>query len=96
MSGFDRATIAEEIAPFEPVRNVTADYPPTLLIHGTSDTDVPYEESTMMAEQLKRHGVPFLLKSIENGEHGFGGGVLRQRLLGGVPGALLPTEPALT
>ncbi len=74
VSGFDRATIAEEIAPFEPVRNVTADYPPTLLIHGTSDTDVPYEESTMMAEQLKRHGVPFLLKPIENGEHGFGGG----------------------
>lgn len=74
VSGFDRATIAEKIAPFEPVRNVTADYPPTLLIHGTNDTDVPYEQSTMMAEQLKQHGVPFLLKPIENGEHGFGGG----------------------
>ena len=78
VSGFDRATIAEKIAPFEPVRNVTADYPPTLLIHGTNDTDVPYEESTMIAEQLDQHGVPFLLKPIENGEHGLGGGDPRQ------------------
>jgi dipeptidyl aminopeptidase/acylaminoacyl peptidase len=60
------------------VRNVTADYPPTLLIHGNKDTDVPYEESTMMAAELKRHGVPYVLKTIENGEHGFGGGDARQ------------------
>jgi acetyl esterase/lipase len=74
VSGFDRATIAEKIAPYEPVRHVTAEYPPTLLIHGTKDTDVPYEESTMMAAQFERHGVPFRLETIENGEHGFGGG----------------------
>ena len=74
VSGFDRASIAGKIAPFEPVRNVTADYPPTLLIHGTSDTDVPYEQSTMMAAQFEEYGVPFLLKSIANAEHGFGGG----------------------
>ena len=74
VSGFDLATIAAKIAPFEPVRNVTGEYPPTLLIHGTNDTDVPYEQSAMMAEQLKQHGVPFLLKPIMNGEHGFGGG----------------------
>lgn len=74
VSGFDRAKIADEIAPFEPVRNVTADYPPTLLIHGTDDTDVPYEESTSMAEQFNHRGVPHSLITIANGEHGFGGG----------------------
>ncbi len=74
VSGFDAATITEKIAPFEPVRNVTRDYPPTMLIHGTKDTDVPFAESTMMAEQFERHGVPYVLKAIENGEHGFGGG----------------------
>jgi acetyl esterase/lipase len=74
VSGFDRATIAEKIAPFEPVRNVTAEFPPTLLIHGDSDTDVPYEQSQMMAAQLRHHRVPFTLKTIENGEHGLGGG----------------------
>jgi acetyl esterase/lipase len=78
VSGFDRDTIAAKIAPYEPVRNVTADYPPTLLIHGTKDTDVPYEQSTMMAYQLQKHGVPFLLEPIDNGEHGFRGGDAEQ------------------
>ncbi len=36
VSGFNAATIAEKIVPFEPVRNVTPDYAPTLLIHGTT------------------------------------------------------------
>lgn len=74
VSGFDHATMAEKIAPFEPVRNVTRDYPPTLLIHGTKDTDVPYEQSVIMSEQLREHGVSYLLKPVKNGEHGFGGG----------------------
>ncbi len=74
VSGFDAATIAEKIAPFEPVRNVTSDYPPTLLIHGTKDTDVPFEESTMMAQQFEQHGVPYVLKTIEDAEHGLVGG----------------------
>jgi dipeptidyl aminopeptidase/acylaminoacyl peptidase len=57
-----------------PVLNVTKDYPPTLLIHGTADTDVPYEQSLMMAEQFKKHSVPHELITIVGGEHGFGGG----------------------
>ena len=74
VSGFDVATIAEQIAPFEPVRNVAPDYPPTLLMHGTKDTDVPFEESLMMVKQFEKHSVSHLLRRIENGEHGFGGG----------------------
>jgi acetyl esterase/lipase len=78
VSGFSKSTIAEQIAEFEPQRNVTAQYPPTLLIHGTKDTDVPFQQSTMMAERLKQNGVPFVLKPIDNGEHGFGGGDPKQ------------------
>lgn len=78
VSGFDLATIAERIAPYEPVRNVSSNYPPTFLIHGTRDTDVPYEESTMMAAELKRHDVAHFLRTIENGEHGFTGGNAEQ------------------
>jgi dipeptidyl aminopeptidase/acylaminoacyl peptidase len=57
-----------------PVKNVTADYPPTVLIHGTDDTDVPYEQSTMMADEFKRHNVPYELISIPRAEHGLAGG----------------------
>ena len=74
VSGFSAKELATQIAPFEPVRNVSSRYPTTLMIHGTSDTDVPFEESKMMAEQLKKHGVEHELIAIENGEHGFGGG----------------------
>ena len=57
-----------------PVKSVTADYPPTALIHGTTDTDVPYEQSVMMADQFKQHEVEHKLFSIPDGEHGLAGG----------------------
>ena len=74
VSGFSRSTIADKIMPFEPIRNVTHAWPPTLLIHGTRDTDVPYEQSELMAKKFKQKGVPFTLIPIDHGEHGFGGG----------------------
>jgi dipeptidyl aminopeptidase/acylaminoacyl peptidase len=57
-----------------PLKNVTAEYPPTVLIHGTIDTDVPHEQSALMAEQLKQHGVRHEFISIPGAEHGFAGG----------------------
>jgi acetyl esterase/lipase len=56
-----------------PVRNVSANYPPTLLIHGTKDTDVPYEQSEMMAKEFERKGVQHTLITIQDGGHGFSG-----------------------
>jgi acetyl esterase/lipase len=74
VSGWDPIAEPEKFFPYMAVKNVDADYPPTVLIHGTSDTDVPHEQSVMMAEQLKKHGVDHLLLSIERGEHGLQGG----------------------
>jgi len=74
VSGFARSIIADKITPFEPIRNVTPDWPPTLLLHGTQDTDVPYEQSELMAKKFKEKGVPFALIPIDHGEHGFEGG----------------------
>jgi dipeptidyl aminopeptidase/acylaminoacyl peptidase len=74
VTGFDPVTEAEQISPYEPVRNVTKDFSPTFLIHGTDDTDVPFEQSMMMVEQFRRHEVPHTLEAIDNGEHGLGGG----------------------
>lgn len=74
VSGWDPINEPERFHPFMAVKNVTAEYPPTVLIHGTNDTDVPYEQSVLMAEQLKQHKVPHGLISIPNGEHGLRGG----------------------
>jgi acetyl esterase/lipase len=56
-----------------PVRNVSANYPPTLLIHGTKDTDVPYEQSAMMAKELGRKGVEHELITVQDAGHGLAG-----------------------
>jgi len=58
---------------FCPVRNIAATYPPTLLIHGTKDTDVPYELSAMMAKELSRKSVEHELITVEDAGHGLGG-----------------------
>jgi dipeptidyl aminopeptidase/acylaminoacyl peptidase len=57
-----------------PIDNVRADYPPTLLIHGDRDTDVPFERSVLMSAELARHGVEHRHIPIAGAEHGFDGG----------------------
>lgn len=59
--------------PYCPLRNVSASYPPTLLLHGTADTDVPYAQSALMAAELGSHGIDSELITIEGGGHGFDG-----------------------
>jgi tetratricopeptide (TPR) repeat protein len=44
------------------------------LIHGTADTDVPFEESVTMARELARHGVAHELILLPESGHGLGGG----------------------
>lgn len=55
-----------------PVRNVTRAYSPTMLVHGTADTDVPYEQSKMMADRLAQAGVEHRLVTVPEGAHGIG------------------------
>lgn len=52
-----------------PVRNISQQFPPTVLIHGTSDTDVPYEESAKLDEELTRFKVEHRLISVPGGSH---------------------------
>lgn len=45
VTGCDPVKERTRFIPYMAANNVTADYPPTLLIHGNVDTDVPYEQS---------------------------------------------------
>jgi acetyl esterase/lipase len=70
VAGRDPATDDRWFSRYCPIRNVTAAYPPTMLVHGTADTDVPYAQSATMAERLKQVGVPHRLVTVPDGNHG--------------------------
>jgi len=74
VAGHDPDKEPKAFDPFCPVRNVTKEYPPTLLLHGDKDTDVPYEQSVLMAKTLAGHGVEHDLITLTNRGHGFDGG----------------------
>jgi len=62
---------AEVARAASPLSHVTADYPPTLLIHGTADELVPVEASIVMFEKLREAGVPTELHLYADQAHGF-------------------------
>jgi len=72
LTGHDPKKDPRAFDPICPVRNITRDYPPTLLIHGTKDTDVPYELSAQMDKELAANGVAHEFVTISDGGHGFG------------------------
>lgn len=54
-----------------PLRQVTPEFPPTMLVHGTGDETVPVAASFVMYEELVRHGVPADLHIHAEQPHGF-------------------------
>ncbi len=69
VTGHNPDTEPKWFDPYCPVRNVTSKYPPTVLIHGTADTDVPYEESDAMDKALAKFNVPHKFISVPGGGH---------------------------
>ena len=80
VTGLDPGKDRHQLVGYCPVRNASRDYPPTLLIHGTEDTDVPYEQSAAMAKELARYEVPHELITVKGAGHGLDGG--DKRLVG--------------
>jgi acetyl esterase/lipase len=78
VTGFDPAKERAKLDPYCTVRIVPADYPPTIMIHGTNDDDVPYEQSAAMARVLKEKGLPHELVTVEGAGHGLSGGDAKQ------------------
>lgn len=74
VAGLDPEKENRAFDPFSPVRNVTKVYPPTLLIHGTEDTDVPYEQSVLMEKEFVRHSVEHKLVTVPGAGHGLSNG----------------------
>jgi acetyl esterase/lipase len=66
MSDADRRT-------YSPMTYVSADDPPTLIVHGDRDTTVPFAQGKSMSDALAKAGVPSRLLTVENAGHGFFG-----------------------
>lgn len=56
-----------------PISYVGPDTPPFLLVHGTADTVVPYQQSVNMLAVLKTAGVDAEIFTAEGAAHGFAG-----------------------
>ena len=69
--GLDPDTEPAALQPYCPLQNVSKDYPPTLLLHGDKDTDVPFEQSVLMDQALQREGVPHQFIKIPGAGHRF-------------------------
>jgi acetyl esterase/lipase len=63
---------AGELDRYSPQLHVSANVPPTLLIHAADDDSVPVENSLQMFAALRRAGVRSELHVFDRGGHGFG------------------------
>jgi acetyl esterase/lipase len=59
----------KRLAQASPLRHVSRDDPPTLLIHGDADEAVDYQQSMTFVAALQKHGVASRLVTIPGGTH---------------------------
>jgi len=66
---------------------------PVLLIHGKDDTVVPYVQSTIMADAMKKAGKPVELVTLNGEDHWLSRGATRLQMLTAVVGFLEKNNP---
>jgi alpha-L-fucosidase 2 len=69
LSDASRALLREA----SPISHVRPGLPPFLMIHGTKDAAVPYEQSPLMCDKLKGAGNACEVFTVENAPHGMTG-----------------------
>ena len=57
---------------WSPITYAKAGMPPVLLVHGTADSKVPFENSLRLEKALKEAGVASEFIAIKDGDHGMG------------------------
>jgi len=78
--GGPAAQKAEQAVAASPVSYVSRDDPPFLIVHGTQDWLVPFDQSATLCEKLKQAGVDVTLIKIEGAGHDFDGPELNKRV----------------
>lgn len=77
--GGDVTTARAKHIQSSPLNWVTPNAAPSLIIHGTEDKYVAYEQGVWMRDRLTACGVPVELLTVEGAGHGFKGRTPRRR-----------------
>jgi acetyl esterase len=67
------AAAERKLAEASPIHSVSRGTPPFLFIHGTKDAAVPYEQSPMMCDAIKKAGGRCEVYTVQDAPHGIGG-----------------------
>lgn len=76
-----------------PARQAAKADAPILLIHGKDDTVVPYEQSVLMADALRKAGKPVEVVTLAGEDHFLSGPATRQQMLDALVAFLLRHNP---
>lgn len=71
ISGRDSVMTTEDLEQFCPIKNINNYFPPVLLIHGNKDTDVPFEQSILMDEELRLKNIDHQFIQMTGFDHAF-------------------------
>jgi dipeptidyl aminopeptidase/acylaminoacyl peptidase len=82
-----------DLAAISPARLADRVEIPILLIHGQDDTVVPYVQSTLMADALKKAGKPVQLVTLTGEDHWLSRGATRLQMLNAVVAFLEKNNP---
>jgi alpha-L-fucosidase 2 len=63
----------EKMREASPITYVSAEMPPFLCVHGTSDTQVDYSQSVNFCAAAAKAGAKCVVQTVEGGGHGMGG-----------------------
>jgi len=71
ISGYDILLNKKSLLNLSPLYKIDKDYPPTLLLHGDKDEDVPFSQSILLEEKLNEHNVDNKFIILDGKEHDF-------------------------
>lgn len=71
VSGYYQGENLKELSLLCPIRNINQSFPPTLLIHGDKDTDVPFSEALALAEAFGKNKIDYQFIEMKGSGHVF-------------------------
>jgi acetyl esterase/lipase len=85
----------ELAATADPITYVSADDPPFLVMHGTIDDTIPFNQSELLVDALRAAGVPVTFVPVQGVDHGFLDDATAQRVYDFLA-SLFANPPAVT